>query len=374
MADLEEKDEILLLDDESTSTAASKEILACLTSLNANMLAVNTSLQQFRSDLHMGEPATNWSISSDKAELSEQEDDQQSDADKLLNQQGSKRRRIADDSTPEGIESVINNDSHNNGKDHTGSQVQEEDPLLAEIAQAMDEGEKTAPNISDQLAKIINSRWLNKLKDESLREKLDAHLRPANCDRLITPKVNPEIWGRLDKETRAKDLMLSYLQSNLTAVGNILSKTTDMLLKARADKNRVDVETMIRMNMDAIAIMGHTTYNLGQRRRNVMRPTLNKDYATLCASHVPVTTFLFGDELQTQLNHIGASNKIKNTASASYTSQKRPYTQSQVPARSGLQKSFLWKPPPQSGKTQYKRKYKHRANQPQDQRPPRPTF
>ena len=96
----------------------------------------------------------------------------------------------------------------------------------------MDEGEKTAPNISDQLAKIINSRWLNKLNDESLREKLDAHLRPANCDRLITPEVNPEIWGRLDKETRAKDLKLSYLQSNLTAVGNIMSKTTDMLLKA----------------------------------------------------------------------------------------------------------------------------------------------
>ena len=107
MADLEEKDEILLLDDESTSKAANKEILACLTSLNANMLAVNTSLQQFRSDLHMAEPATKRSISSDKAELSEQEDDQQSDADKLLNQQGSKRRRIADDSTPEGIESVV---------------------------------------------------------------------------------------------------------------------------------------------------------------------------------------------------------------------------------------------------------------------------
>ena len=153
-----------------------------------------------------------------------------------------------------------------------------------------------------------------------------------------------------------------------------MSKTTDMLLKARADKNRVDVETIIRMNMDAIAIMGYTTYNLAQRRPDVIRPTLNKDYATLCASHVPVTTFLFGDELQTQLNHIRAPNKIKNTASASYTSQKRPYTQSQVPGRSGPQKSFLWKPPPQSGKTQYKRKYKHRANQPQNQRPPRPTF
>ena len=157
MADLEEKDEILLLDDESTSTAANKEILACLTSLNAGMLAVNTSLQQFRSDLHMAQRAMQKRlISSDKAELSEQEDDQQSDADKLLNQHGSKRRKIADDSTPEEIESVVNNDSHNNGEDvHTGSQVQEEDLLLAEIAQAMDEREKTAPNISDQLAKII---------------------------------------------------------------------------------------------------------------------------------------------------------------------------------------------------------------------------
>ena len=247
------------------------------------------------------------SITSDKGELSDQENNQQSDADKLLNQHGPKRRRSADDRPTAEIESVVNNDnpdSHINGNDHAGSHAQEEDPLLAEIAQDMDEGGKTAPNISDQLAKIINSPWLNKLNDESLREELDAHLRPANCDRLITPKVNPEIWGRLYKETRAKDLKPSYLQSNLTTVGNIMSKTTDMLLKAHADKCRVDVETIIRMNTDAIAIMGHTTYNLAQRRRDVIRPVLNKDYATLCASRVPVTSFLFGDELQTQLTHI----------------------------------------------------------------------
>ena len=92
------------------------------------MLAVNTSLQLFRSDLNMAEPTTKRSISSDKAELSEQEDDQQSDANKLLNQQGSRRRRIAAGSTPEGIESGVNNHCHNNGDDHTGCQVQEEDP------------------------------------------------------------------------------------------------------------------------------------------------------------------------------------------------------------------------------------------------------
>ena len=203
MADIEDKDDLLLSDDESTPPAANKEILACLTSLNASMLAVNTSLQQFRSDIQMAEPATKRSITSDKGELSDQENDQQSDADKLLNQQGPKRRRTDDDGPTAEIESVVNNDNpdgHINGDEDAGSHAQEEDPLLAEIAQAMDEGEKTSPNISDQLAKIINSRWLNKLNDESLREKLDAHLRPANCDRLITPKVNPEIRGALTKK------------------------------------------------------------------------------------------------------------------------------------------------------------------------------
>ena len=150
--------------DESTPPAANKEIVACLTLLNASMLAMNNSLQQFRSDIQMAEPATKRSITSDKGELSDQENDQQSDADKLLNQQGPKRRRTTDVGPTAEIESVVNNDRFylccwptisGSGDDHARSHAQEEDLLLAEIAQAMDEGEKTAPNISDQLAKII---------------------------------------------------------------------------------------------------------------------------------------------------------------------------------------------------------------------------
>ncbi|CAB4034771.1 Enzymatic poly [Paramuricea clavata] len=93
--------------------------------------------------------------------------------------------------------------------------------------------------------------------------------------------------------------------------------------------------------MDAIAIMGHISYDLAQRRRDVIRPTLNKKYATLCASHVPITTLLFGDELQAQLNHIRASNKIKNTASGSqYYPPRRHFSPQQAPARSGQQNPF----------------------------------
>lgn len=72
----------------------------------------------------------------------------------------------------------------------------------------------------------------------------------------------------------------------------------------------VDVDNMVRMNTDALALLGHISFETPQRRRDAIRPTLHKDYVTLCASRVPITNFLFGDELQTQLNHNCASNKI----------------------------------------------------------------
>ena len=95
------------------------------------------------------------------------------------------------------------------------------DPLLEEISQTLDETEKTSPIVNEKLASIINQRWLNKLSDEQLKEKQAKYFRPKNCDRLIVPKVNPEIWGKLDRTARGRDLQLSAIQSALTNVGRI---------------------------------------------------------------------------------------------------------------------------------------------------------
>ena len=173
-------------------------------------------------------------------------------------------------------------------------------------------------------------------------------MRPLNCDRLITPKVNPEIWGRLDPQTRGKDLRL--LQATL---GNITAQTTNLLLKARAENSKLDLESMIRMNTDALALLGHISFEVSQRRRDVIRPTLHKDYATLCASHVPIATMLFGDELQTQLNHIRASNKISSTASPSNFADKRSYAKSHTATSDQHWKPFLGKTP--SGNQSFKK-------------------
>ncbi len=66
------------------------------------------------------------------------------------------------------------------------------------------------------------------------------------------------------------------------------------------------------MNADALALLGHATHQLSMNRRRDIKPFLNKEYATLCSPQEPVTEFVFGDELQSQLNNIKAPNKIGN--------------------------------------------------------------
>ena len=286
-----------------TVLSENAELIALLTSMNETMKAMSESLRgsgetptlKPADSAKRGRKTNNGSHDS----LS---DSAESDADQLL--ESNKRQRIQDGD-------------------------EEEDTFLDEIAQSMNETEKTDTKISEKLAKIVENRWPYKLSDGQLKEKTEKYLRPANCDSFITPKVNPEIWERLDRQTRERDLKLSTLQSTTTKVGYICTKATELLLQARRESKSPDVEQLIRMHTDALGLLGHISFEISQRRRDAIRPNLNKEYATLCASHVPITKMLFGDELQTQLNHIRASNKISNTTSTQggnkgYSKQRGP--------------------------------------------------
>ena len=273
----------------STVFSENAEQTALLTSMNETMKAMSESLR--------GSGETPTPKSADSAKRGRKtnngshdllSDSAESDADQLL--ESNKRQKIQDGD-------------------------EEEDTLLDEIVQSMDETEKTDAKISEKLEKIVENRWFNKLSDGQLKEKTEKYLRPAICDNFITPKVNPEILERLDRQTRGRDLKLSTLQSTTTKMGYICTKATELLLQARRENKSLDIEQLIRMHTDTLGLSGHISFEISQRRRDAIRRNLNKEYATLCASHVPITKILFEDELQTQLNHIRASNKISNTTS-----------------------------------------------------------
>ena len=63
-----------------------------------------------------------------------------------------------------------------------------------------------------------------------------------------------------------------------------------------------DMNGLLGLQIDALALLGHANYDISLRRREVIKPTLNREYGTLCSSQNPVTSLLFGDDLQAQLN------------------------------------------------------------------------
>lgn len=113
------------------------------------------------------------------------------------------------------------------------------------------------------------------------------------------------------------DLRSSATQKTIGTVGAAPRKSMELLLKMKKSKvasSDSDIQSLAKVNADTIALLGHAHIELSHRRRQVINPHLHEDYVGLCASHVPVTTFLFGNGLQTKLNNIRASNRISTTA------------------------------------------------------------
>ena len=239
---------------------------------------------------------------------------------------------------------IVSTDKADSGATN-GERDESPDGLLDEISQSLDETERTDEAVAEKLADIANKRWLQLLSDEKLKENLEKCPRPVNCDKIIVPKVNPEIWGKLSRQAKGNDLQLSRLQTHLTKVGHIVVKSTGLLLKGKADSSKSYIDDLVRMKTDAIALLGHVSFEISQRRRESIRPHLHKDYAALSSATMPVTNFLFGDELQAQLSHIRASNKIGNTTSTTNT-HKRGYNQGGHGFNTS--KSFLGRAPYQS--------------------------
>ena len=71
------------------------------------------------------------------------------------------------------------------------------------------------------------------------------------------------------------DLKLSRVQEQVTKVGHILVKNTEHLLRAKFDSN-VSLDDPVRMNIDALAVLGHAAHELTKRRRKATSHTCIK--------------------------------------------------------------------------------------------------
>lgn len=325
----DEQEEDLLAEDEENANINTEQdrLMATMTSMNEKMNSFLTRLS--RVEAAHGKPAAK------KRRLA-------ASADNLAdeNNLSEAERGISD--------SEVLTDGTNNGEAPKVSNTSAaEDELLSEIAQDYAEETQTCDDVSQQLADIVNQRWSSKLDESKLKDKMDKYDRPRNCEKLIVPRVNPEIWSTLNHMVRGSDLKLVNFQKTLVKVGVALTQSTEALLSMRAKHCSSDAEhkqqlgKLVTYNTDTLAMLGHTHMELLSRRRELIKPNLNKEYVSLCSPQTPITQLLFGDDLQARMASIKAANKISQTTTSSskFTpNTRRPFEGSKN--RSAKGKSF----------------------------------
>ena len=191
------------------------------------------------------------------------------------------------------------------------AEEQEEDEILADLEKEYESEDLTGQNIhSPQLAKLLNKMFRNRLPDKLLKEKLERQARPENCDTAKPPRVNPGIWRKLHEPTQKRDLQLFKIQQALVKGIIPIARLTDLSMTEKKGLDQEGVQQMKQFGLDALSLLTHVNYELNMQRKQLMKPDIGRDYASLCSPYVPFTDWLFGDDLQKQLKDIGDVNKI----------------------------------------------------------------
>ena len=123
-------------------------------------------------------------------------------------------------------------------------------------------------------------------------------------------KVNPDIWSKIRPETRSRDVKMQKIQNTILKAITPLTELTDSLLNVKSKNDAIDPAKVVRQILDSIALLTHANCDVIKRRRELIRPDLNKPFQQICGEHVSFTRFLFRDDLPKKIKAINMTNRV----------------------------------------------------------------
>lgn len=195
-------------------------------------------------------------------------------------------------------------------QDDTGTSMFDE--ALREFEVEEDVGDP----ISEGLAKLVERRFSQPLKDGKLREKISLYKRPGNCKTLATPMTNEEIWKSLPGTTKRVDVKMTNIQKNVAKATIAICKTADIISKSGGEMK----QQMIPGLTDALALLGHTQQALTKLRLEAQRPSLPYDIRGICDKTVDPSdsSLLYGEDVKRSMKEARENKRLTSTLRQNY--------------------------------------------------------
>ncbi|CAB4017074.1 Hypothetical predicted protein [Paramuricea clavata] len=162
----------------------------------------------------------------------------------------------------------VHGDEHD--PDLAGSMSEDEDntSLLTKIGESLCPTEDHGPQVIEKLSQLVNTKFVMDLDLEKRKQLSEKYKTPENCEALYAPRVNPEIWGKLNPTTKQRDIKMSTLQDLLLRVSNAVIISLNTLLDCREKRSIPDYKSVMSNLIDCIALIGHVHKELSFKRRD----------------------------------------------------------------------------------------------------------
>ena len=141
------------------------------------------------------------------------------------------------------IDNYLGSDEEDNNEEgEINDDSDEEKEWLQQLAEEYCEEEVTGPDVTPEFAQLISQIVCRRLPAERENEILKKVNRPGNVPILANPKVNPEIWQKMQPKTRGEDLKISRLGDKICKgmIGNaqLAAKLKGLKAKLRGEKRQ----------------------------------------------------------------------------------------------------------------------------------------
>lgn len=208
-----------------------------------------------------------------------------------------------------------------------------EEPSQNYWQDAVEEYESTSqasgPEVLSSIASASKIFWHRSLKQEILKKKLEDASTPSNCDFLLPKKVNTEIWTKMGPFNRTADFKLQEAQVTHSAATTKMLRAASALTEMFKENMPRQVKEALTDLKESMTLAGKLSQQLNQARRDMIKPTLSRDYKKLASETDETSRLLFGENLCERMEKLKKESKLCNMlAHHDSNSGKRKYEES----------------------------------------------
>lgn len=208
--------------------------------------------------------------------------------------------------------------------------------------QDCEKGLDVGPPVHRTVADAFNRTVKRPLSKETITELVSKIKIPENCQ-LSVPKVNAEIWSHLPNKAKITDLNWQSLQHNIAYAITNMAITSNFISSkvGTAEISSPMASHILRANMDAANMLGSAMQQINNKRKGEIKPYLNADFAGICSSNVPVTHFLFGNDLKETLKNSKTESLVMKQTFTRRSFRAKPYN-FRAPGTGPVRNSFSY--------------------------------